>query len=115
MTLTTAQIAAELEKVSYKPGFRFTVYDGTWEGQHMVITTSVPDAYKPGEMTVLDVHSMLPPMRDREALWEWLAWRLGRIEIHEMREFLRVDGRPVFDPHAPFAERDNPDYAAVQA
>jgi hypothetical protein len=36
---------------------------------------------------------------DEESLRLWMAWRLGRIESHEMREFFKVDGRPVFDPH----------------
>jgi hypothetical protein len=55
---------------------------------------------------VLDVHSMLPPMRDTIALEEWLAWRLGRLEVHEMREFLKRDGRVIFDPHGADADHD---------
>lgn len=104
--LTTAEIAAHLARLSYKPGWEFAVYDGRWEGQHIVIRTGVVDTYSPGEMVVLDVHSMLPPMRDVAQLEEWLAWRLGRLEVHEMREFLKRDGVVIFDPHAEFAERD---------
>jgi hypothetical protein len=104
--LTTAEIQAHLARVSYKPGWSFEAYDGRWEGQHLVIRTEVPDTYEPGALVVLDVHSMLPPMRDTLALEEWLAWRLGRLEVHEMREFLKVDGAVLFDPHAEFAERD---------
>jgi hypothetical protein len=37
-------------------------------------------------------------------------WRLKIIETHEMREFFRVGGSLVSDPHAEFAERDNPHY-----
>jgi hypothetical protein len=36
----------------------------------------------------------------------WLAWRLGRVESHEMREHLRVDGALPFNPHAEYADRD---------
>jgi len=104
--LTTAEIQAHLEKVTYKPGWEFEVYDGRWEGQHMVIRTKVEDTYNPGTMTTLDVHSMLPPMRDTDALNEWLTWRLGRIEIHEMREFFKVEGKVVFNPHGTDADRD---------
>jgi hypothetical protein len=33
-----------------------------------------------------------------------------RIESHEAREFLKRDGLPIYDPHAPFADRDQPAY-----
>ena len=104
--LTTEQIQAHLDTITYKPGWSFRVYDGRWEGQHIVIRTEVADTYNPGESTTLDVHSMLPPMRDVQALEEWLAWRLGRLEIHEMREFLKRNGQIIFDPHAEYADRD---------
>jgi hypothetical protein len=104
--LSTSEIQAELERITYKPGWAFTCYDGRWEGQHIAITVELPDAGRPGETVTLDVHSMLPPIPDVRYLHTWLAWRLGRIEIHEMREFLRVEGKAIFDPHAPFADRD---------
>lgn len=104
--LTVPQIAEVLARVTYKPGWTFQVYDGRWEGPHMVIRTEVPDAYDPGKAVTLDVHSMLPPMRDGLAVVEWLAWRCARIEVHEMREFLRIDGELPFDPHADGADQD---------
>lgn len=104
--LSTKEIQKHLERITYKPGWRFKAYDGRWEGQHLVITTVVPDAYHPGKDTTLDVHSMLPPMRDIDQLNEWLMWRLARIEVHEMREFFRVDGQVVNDPHKQYADRD---------
>jgi len=104
--LTTAEVAEHLATLTYRPGWSLTVYDGRWEGQHLVITAEVVDSYHPGQTTLLDVHSMLPPMRDGQALDEWLAWRLQRLECHESREFLRRDGRPIHDPHAPQADRD---------
>jgi len=105
--LTTQQIAAELARITYKNGWTFTVYDGQWEGQHLAIGAQVSDAYHPGQSVTLDVHTMLPPMPDVAYLHRWLGWRLGRLEVHEMREFLRVDGVAVFDPHADGADRDD--------
>jgi hypothetical protein len=49
---------------------------------------------------------MLPPMRDDAALLDWLLWRCCRIECHEAREWLRLDGKPWSDPHAEGADRD---------
>lgn len=106
MALTTAEIAAHLERLTYRRGWTMRVYDGAWEGQHIVITTDVEDTYNPGQTTTLDVHSMLPPMLSTADLERWLAWRLARIEIHEAREWFRRDGAPVFDPHAEHAGRD---------
>jgi hypothetical protein len=34
---------------------------------------------------------------------EWLLWRTQRIESHECREWFKVDGEPLHDPHAPHA------------
>jgi hypothetical protein len=108
--LATAQIQDELSRVTYKEGWAITVYDGDWEGQHIVIRTAVPDAYHPGQTTTLDVHSALPPMPDVEYLHRWILWRICRIESHEAREFYRVDGRLVADPHAENAGRDSDTY-----
>lgn len=104
--LSTPEILTILERVTYKPGWKITAYDGRYEGQHLVITTVVDDATNPGTKTTLDVHSMLPPQADEQAFMSWLAWRLGRIECHEMREFLRVDESCWSDPHAEYADQD---------
>lgn len=103
--LTTRELQAHLARLEYKPGWTFDVYDGAWEGQHIVIRTEVPDTYTDGTV-VLDVHSMLPPLPSLDYFERWLAWRLARLEVHEMREFLKRDGHPIFDPHAPDAEHD---------
>lgn len=104
--LTTGEIQEHLKKVSYKPGWAFECYDGRWEGQHLVITTEVPNSYNLKETVTLDVHSPLPPIPDVDYLNTWLMWRLQRIECHEMREFFKVDGAVVDDPHKEFADRD---------
>lgn len=108
--LTTSELQAIVGRITYKPGWLIQVYDGDWEGQHVAITAKVYDSTRPGEMVTLDVHSMLPPQQSNDTFLRWIAWRLARIEVHEMREFLMLDGRPVFDPHAPMAERDNATY-----
>lgn len=108
--LSTEQIRAHLATLTYLPGWKFDVYEGRWEGPHLVIRTIVEDSYHPGEKQHLDVHTPLPPIPDTNYLEVFLQWRLNRIATHEAREFLRKDGRPIFDPHAPDADRDNPDW-----
>lgn len=104
--LTVPQMQALLDRITYRPGWTFDVYQGRHEGPHLVIRTSVADAYNPDQTTVLDVHSMLPPMRDEQQFMDWLLWRCSRLEVHEAREFLRVDGKPHSDPHGPDADHD---------
>jgi hypothetical protein len=104
--LTTAEVQGILSRVTYKPGWTIAAYDGRYEGQHLVITTVVPDSTNPEQDTTLDVHSMLPPMRDERALLDWILWRCIRIECHEAREWLQVDGKPWSDPHAEYADQD---------
>lgn len=106
--LSTAELQNILKKVSYKPGWSFEIYDGEWEGQHLRITTVVPNAYSLNDNLEIDVHSVLPPIPDEQYFHIWLMKRLARIEVHEMREFYRVDGKIVDDPHRDGADQDRP-------
>jgi hypothetical protein len=101
--LTIDQMREALEHVTYKPGWRLTLFQHQWEGIWMAIRAELPDADWPTRTTVININTPVPPMRDIEGFYEWLAWRLARVEIHEMREFLRIDGVKYSDPHAPDA------------
>lgn len=93
-------------RMSYKPGWSFTVYEGEWEGPHVAIKVEgLPNTYQDEPIDIC-VHSMVPPMEHPGQFTRWLAWRIGRIELHEMREFLKLDGKILYDPHAPFANED---------
>jgi hypothetical protein len=106
--LTTSQMQAVLDRVTYKNGWAFHIYAGRHEGTHCTITTSVPDAYNPDTMTTLSIETFLSPndTRDEASLVEWLLYRCARIEVHECREFLRLDGKPWSDPHGQDADQD---------
>jgi hypothetical protein len=104
--LTLAQVKAHLERISYKPGWSIKAYQGRWEGLHLVINTCVQDAFKPDTMVTLDVHSFIPYPETAQELERWLMWRLARIEVHEMREWFKVDGKVIDSPHAPEADKD---------
>jgi hypothetical protein len=97
--LTTPEIQHLLTLVTYRPGWNFRAWDDRWEGQQVTIQMDLPDAYNPGQTTAIGVDSPLPPMQDSQQLYSWLAWRLGRIENHEMREYLRINGELYSNPH----------------
>lgn len=104
--LSTELLRTHLARITYKPGWSLELREGRWEGQHLVITTVVEDAFKPGEKVTLDVHSPIPHMHSFDQFDEWLMWRLWRIESHEMREWFKRDGKVVSSPHADGADRD---------
>lgn len=106
--LTVDQINAHLDRITYKPGWSFQAYMGKWEGMHLTIFTEVDDAFRPGEKVRLRVESFLGPNDyiNTRMLEKWLMWRLARIEVHEMREFFKRDGKVIDSPHAEFADRD---------
>lgn len=104
--LTVADLAAHLHGITYRTGWTLSVYEGRFEGPHLRIHATVENSYSPGDPVELDVHTFIPPMVDAAQFDAFLAWRLGRVEIHECREWLKRDGLPLFDPHAPDADQD---------
>lgn len=106
--LTTGQIILHLARLSYKPGWKFEYYVGLHEGPHLVIWTRVKDAFNPEQTVDLDVQCFLSPndIESEETLNKYLAYRLGRIESHECREFFKHDGKVIDSPHKEHADRD---------
>jgi hypothetical protein len=99
--LTVGQVRDEVARVEYKPDWWLTVEERGFEDPWLRVLAVVPDATNPGQSIDLGIDSPIPPMADTDALHRWLIWRLGRVESHESREFYRVDGFPLFDPHRP--------------
>jgi hypothetical protein len=101
--LTTEQLRDELLAISYRKGWRLNVYDDPFEGQKLrVVAPELPDSYDPDGTRTIDVgaDTFIPPMLTAEQFHWFIWWRLDRIERHEAREFLRVNGEVLFDPHA---------------
>jgi len=71
------------------------------EGPVFRVVAKVEDADHPGEQVELQINSRMPPIPSADYLTAWVLWRLIQIESHESREWLRVDGSIVFDPHDP--------------
>lgn len=102
--LTFAELSDELAQVSYKPGWRFTLYEHRFEGIWLSIRAEVPDAGNPSRTTVVNIRTAVPPIPDAAYFHHWLRdYRLDRVDSHERREFYRVGGVKLDDPHAPDA------------
>lgn len=101
--LTIDALRAALKRVTYRPGWRFVLYQSAHEGVWLSIKAEADDPANPGKTLVINVRTAVPPMPHETYFFQWLAYRLARIESHESREFLRIDGKKVDDPHAPDA------------
>jgi hypothetical protein len=93
-------IEAHLARLSYRPGWKFAVYTGRYEGPHICITADLADSVNVGQTLRVRIDSQLPPFE------RWLLWRLAIIESHECREWFKRDGKAIADPHAPDAQHD---------
>lgn len=97
--MTVAEIADVVSRVTYRPGWRFTVAEPRFEGPRLLIEAQVPNSYKPAETVDLRIESPIPFMANEGAFVDWLLWRLLRVESHECREWFRLDGEAIFNPH----------------
>jgi hypothetical protein len=90
-------IKAQLERFTYKAGWRFEV-----RLFEFVIIFKCEDTYNPGNM--IEVVRASPlwiiPCGNPETFAWWLAEEIKAVEIHESREWLKRDGKIYNDPHA---------------
>lgn len=98
--LSTATLQTLAGSVTYKPGWTIAVHDGRVEGPWLCVRAELPDAYHPDRTTVVDIDTPIPPMGTCLDFYVWLDHRIERIESHERREWLKVNGIALHDPHA---------------
>lgn len=103
-----AWLRSELSRFTYRPGWRLSI-EPEASGFVLLVSARVPDVYHPGREVRLGlkgpVAEYLDPKlpRAEEEFGRWLAHELLEMERHESREWLRRDGVPFDDPHAPGA------------
>lgn len=84
-----------LQVFTYRPGWTFKIERGMLLIQAMVIDT---DDHK--RRTPLNFAQILPEfVRDDFDWTHWLFYKIMEVEDHEAREFFKIDGVKVFDPH----------------
>jgi hypothetical protein len=102
----------ELARWEYKPGWRLRIVPdpGPWETGILSVRYETPDSRNPlrtiaiggSEIVSLSVVEGMVPFG------VWLESALMRMEEHELREWLRVDGELYDDPHLPRDQRRRP-------
>jgi hypothetical protein len=100
--LNFEQVKSILSRVTYRPGWTFVLHGAlpTPTDPWLMIDGPVVDANDHTNVTRVGVRVAVPmDFRSESDVMEWLTYCVQRIEMHESREFLRIDGRPWDDPH----------------
>lgn len=85
-----------LHTFTYKPGWTFHIKAG-----HLIIRTIVIDTDNPEQTIQVDFGVGLPSyVRDDFDWTHWLFHHIMTVEDHEAREFFKINGVKVYDPHA---------------
>jgi hypothetical protein len=113
--VTEDEVRAVLDRVTYRPGWTIQVrvplaldavsqiHEAVRGGPLLMVDVRGPvrDSNDPEREVLIGQSFPLPPrLRGEEDLLRWLRHALGRVELHERDEWLRVDGATPFDPHA---------------
>lgn len=85
-----------LRDFTYRPGWTFNVVGGL-----LLIEATVVDTDNPKQMIPLNFQVGLPSgVRDGFDWTCWLFHQIMTVEEHEAREFFKINGVKVYDPHA---------------
>jgi hypothetical protein len=106
------RLAVLLERVTYKPGSRFSVERPPGGPAFLQLKLYVQDVNNPARTTPL-CHarpledSQLDEMSDAELIKTLVYQSIAEMERHEIHEWLRFDGVPVIDPHPELKDFEN--------
>lgn len=100
---------ALLERLTYKPNYRLEIPTPEFEvehrlGEQLLIKVNTEDTYHPGRPIVVTHLKVLPPwdfVADEGDALRRIRECIHSVELHESDEWLKLDGKMPFDPHAP--------------
>lgn len=105
MSAQTNRLAYLLDTVTYKPGWKLQAMDGPQSplspSTVLAITFRANDPVT-GASGEFGRYITVPEsllLLDNQALLKWIEHLIIEMEIHEVHEFLRVDGVPLTNPH----------------
>ena len=101
LTAGVDEVTDWLEGVTYRPGWTFDVEPGPKQTT-LVVRAAAADS-RGGTPLVVTHRFSLPGravVNDRASFIGWLRHVVGKVELHERDEWLLIDHRRIFDPHA---------------
>lgn len=100
--MTPAEAVAVLSKLTYLPGWRLSVYEVP-KAAVLRVGRHEPDSESPGttiDVTYTDaIEAPALARMDRDALLRWAFSIFEKRAVHEVEEWLRFEGVPLFAPH----------------
>jgi hypothetical protein len=100
--MTFDEVPAILNRIKYKPNFTITANRVTYDGLSLCVSQIVSDVrlLTPTTIKIMSVLSGNALEHfDEAALIAWVASQIKEMEIHEFKEWLQVDGKPLYAPH----------------
>lgn len=107
--MTDAQIIASIKRITYKPGWRLvaTPYNqssGWYDGEHTVAIRcefTAPCSVTGAEAIQVCAQRLIDGrfITDEKALFNRVLHIVRQAEEHEVLEFFKVDGKPLYDPY----------------
>lgn len=101
--LNFEQVKAVIDRASYRPGWTFTLHGAlpVPSAPFMTVDGPIIDAEDFTKETRVGWRVAVPmDFQSEKEVMEWLAYCVQRVEIHESREFLKLDGQTWDSPHA---------------
>lgn len=94
-----------VDKISYKPGYEFICKRSEYHDDVIVTLVSVPvlDSTGTGEMRPIRGNLMVATYHDEEYIKRSIFSMIRAMELHEMNEWLKFEGKYIENPHP---ERD---------
>lgn len=93
--MSAEHLRALLRMFTYRPDWKFTIHE-----DRLLIRAIVIDTDNHQRLISLSFETFIPDMVKDDFDWpRWLLHAIMEVEDHEAREFFKIDGVKVFDPH----------------
>jgi hypothetical protein len=100
--MTPTEAVAVLVKLTYRPGWRLSAYEVPGAAV-LRIGQSEPDSEAPGKVIDVDYTEAIGAAAlahlDRNGVLRWAFGIVEKRAVHEVEEWLRFEGVPLFAPH----------------
>lgn len=104
--MTPAEAIDVISRITYRPGWRLTAEHEPLSGSLVFHSgAEEPDAEDPSGVGMISVvyTSSIPPAElaklDLHGLLRYVFDAVAKRALHEVEEWLRYEGRPVYEPH----------------
>lgn len=93
-------LAAVLERLHYKPGWKFSIMRNTESGfMTLVVQAAVENVEAPHEKVQINMTETVHPEMTDDEFINTVCSAICKMEMHEVDEYFKVDGRHYREPH----------------